>query len=275
MSNAISVALSYLGVSRDPDPPHYPNRKGKIERWFLTLDRGCLRTLPGHMAAIGRTRGAAEKHVTELLELPDLRKEIISYIVECYHQRTHSETGRKPAEMWEQTVLLCQPESEDALSALLLKGDQTRKVGGHGVTLTINESQGDYWAPPLTEYAGQNVQLRYNPDDHRSVLAYSADTGEFICEASLMGQPDSPYTIDDVNRVRKQYRQGLLARMSEYVKKAEEFDRPRKEAERRKRALRIAQEKTPEQTKSKGSGSGDTLGAAKALLAKFERRLRS
>jgi transposase InsO family protein len=41
MSNAIMVALSYLGVSRDPDPPHYPNRKGKIERWFLTLDRGC------------------------------------------------------------------------------------------------------------------------------------------------------------------------------------------------------------------------------------------
>lgn len=275
MSNAVSVALSYLGVSRDPDPPHYPNRKGKIERWFLTLDRGCLRSLPGHMEAIGRTRGAAEKHVAELLELPDLRREIISYIAECYHQRTHSETGRKPGEMWEQTVLLCQPESEDALNALLLKGDQTRKVAGHGITLTINGIQGDYWAPPLTEYAGQSMQLRYNPDDRRSVLAYSADTGEFICEASLMGQPDSPYTIDDVNRVRKQYRQGLLTRMSEYVKKAEEFDRPRKETERRKRALRIVQGKTPEQTKSKGSRPGDTLGAAKALLAKFEQRLRS
>lgn len=275
MSNAIFVALSYLGVSRDPDPPHYPNRKGKIERWFLTLDRGCLRMLPGHMAAIGVTKGAAEKRVAELLELPDLRKEIVSYIVESYHQRTHSETGRKPAEMWEETVLLCLPESQDALNALLLKGDKTRKVEGHGITLTINGSRGDYWAPPLVDYAGQDVQVRYNPDDRNGVLAYSADKDEFICEASLMGQPDSPYTFEDVNRVRKQYRQGLLARMSEYVEKAEEFDRPRKEAERRKRARQIAQEQPIKQSKSGGSKRADQLGPAKALLAKFESKLRS
>lgn len=275
MSNAILLALSYLGVSRDPDPPYYPNRKGKIERWFLTHDRGCLRILPGHMAAIGTTKGAAEKRVAELLELPDLRKEIISYIVESYHQRTHSETGRKPAELWEETVLLRSPESEDALNAQLLKGDKTRKVEGHGITLTINGARGDYWAPPLVDYAGQDVQIRYNPDDHHSVLAYSADKGEFICEASLMGRPDSPYTIDDVNRVRKQYRQGLLARMSDYVKKAEEFDRPRKEAERRKRARQIAQEQMAKQSKPEGLKRADKLGAAKELLAKFDRRLRS
>lgn len=279
MSNAILVALSYLGVSRDPDPPHYPNRKGKIERWFLTLDRGCLRILPGHMDAIGRTKGAAAKRVAELLELSDLREEILTYIVDSYHQRTHSETGRKPAEMWEETVLLRLPESEDALNALLLKSDQTRKVEGHGVMLTIDGARGDYWAPPLVDYAGQDVQIRYNPDDRRSVLAYSADSGEFICEASLMGEPDSPYTIDDVNRVRKQYRKGLLARMSDYARKAEEFDRPRKEAERRKKAGRIAQEQLAGQRESqaskRGSKRADNLDAAKMLLAKFERRLRS
>jgi putative transposase len=275
MSNAILVALSYLGVSRDPDPPHYPNRKGKIERWFLTLDRGCLRMLPGHMDAIGRTKGAAEKRIAELPELPDLRKEIVSYIIECYHQRTHSETGRKPTEMWEETALLRLPESEDALNALLLKGDTTRKVEGHGITLKIGGIRGDYWAPPLVDYVGQSVQVRYNPDDRHSILAYSADKEEFICEASLMGQPDSLYTFEDVNRVRKQYRQGLLARMSEYVKKAEEFDRPRKEAGRREKARQLAQEQSAKQSNSEGLKRTDKLGAAKALLAKFERRLRS
>jgi putative transposase len=109
MANSIMISLGYLGISRDPDPPHYPNRKGKIERWFLTLDRGCLRMLPGHMAAIGVTMGAAEKHVAELLELPDLREEIVKYIVESYHQRTHSETGRKPAGFWEETALVRMP----------------------------------------------------------------------------------------------------------------------------------------------------------------------
>jgi putative transposase len=227
------------------------------------------------MAAIGNTKGAAEKRVAELLELPDIRKEIISYIVENYHQRTHTETGRKPAEMWEETVLLCLPESEDALSALLLKADKTRKVGGLGIQLVINGVSGDYWAPPLVDYAGQDVQIRYNPDDHHSVLVYSADKDEFICEASLMGQPDSPYTIDDVNRVRKQYRQGLLARMSDYVKKAEEFDRPRKEAERRKKARQIAQEQPAKRSKPEDMQRADKLAAAKVLLAKVEHRLRS
>lgn len=231
--------------------------------------------LPGHMAAIGVTKGAAIKHVAELLELQDLRKEIISFIVENYHQRTHSETGRKPTEMWEETVLLRMLECEDALNALLLKSDKTRKVEGYGITLTICGMQGDYWAPPLVEYSGQYVQVRYNPDDRRSILAYSSDTGEFICEASLMGQPDSQHTIEDVKRVGKQFRQGLLARMSEYAKKAEEFDRPYKEAEQRKRASQIAQEQAAKQSNPQSSQQDNELGAAKALLAKLEKRQRT
>jgi putative transposase len=275
MANSVFISLGYLGISRDPDPPHYPNRKGKIERWFLTLDRGCLRMLPGHMAAIGHSRGAAEKRVAELLELPDLREEIIRYIVENYHQRTHSETGRKPAEMWEETVLLRTPESEDALNALLLKADKTRKVENNGITLTICGVKGDYWAPPLVDYVRQDVQIRLNPDDRRSVLVYSVDTGEFICEAFLMGQEDSPYTIEDVARVRSQYRQGLLERMSSYAKKAEEFDRPHKEAAQRQKARQIAQKHAEKETTSHGSVKDDGLGAARHLLARLERRVRT
>jgi Mu transposase, C-terminal len=275
MSNAVLVALGYLGVSRGPDPPRYPNRKGKIERWFLTLDRGCLRMLPGHMEAIGRTRGAAEKRVAELLELSDLRKEIIKYIVESYHQRTHSETQRKPAEIWEETVILRLPESEDALDSLLLKADQTRKVKNDGITFTINSSKGDYWAPPLIDHHGQDVQIRFNPDDNRSLLVYSADTGKFICEAALMGQPDSPYKVEEVQRAGKQFRAGLLARMSDYVKKAEEFDRPRKQAEQRKKARRVAEKQAAKQGKSDDSKQPDKLTAAKEMLVKLERRLRS
>src|SRR5205085_692125 len=72
LAHAVVSSLAYLGVALDPDPPYYPNRKGKIERWFLTLERGCLRILPGHMDAIGRTREAAEKHVHLLLTISQL-----------------------------------------------------------------------------------------------------------------------------------------------------------------------------------------------------------
>jgi putative transposase len=275
MSNAILLSLSHLGVSRDPDPPHYPNRKGKIERWFLTLDRGCLRMLPGHMAAIGVTRGAAEKRVAELLELSDLREEIVKFIVENYHQRTHSATGRKPAEMWEERVLLCLPESEEALNSLLLKADTTRKVRNHGITLEIGGVKGDYWAPPLVDYFRQDVQIRLNPDDRSSILVYAADSGEFICEAFLMGQEDSRYTVEDVIRVRNQYRKGLLERMSEYAKKAEEFDRPRKEAASRQKARQILEGRAEKQGKRGEVKHPDGLGGARHLLARLERRVRA
>ncbi|HYX29051.1 MAG TPA: hypothetical protein VE863_10830 [Pyrinomonadaceae bacterium] len=121
-------SLAYLGVALDPDPPYYPNRKGKIERWFLTLDRGCLRILPGHMDSIGTTQEAAQKHVNILLTIPQLRKEIERWIVSDYHQHTHSETGRKPAELWEETVRLRMAESDDALRLMLLKSDKERKI---------------------------------------------------------------------------------------------------------------------------------------------------
>jgi transposase InsO family protein len=108
LAHAVASSLACLGVALDPDPPYYPNRKGKIERWFLTLDRGCLRILPGHMDAIGRTREAAEKHVHLLLTIPQLRKEIERWIVSDYHQQTHTETKRKPAELWEkQSACVC------------------------------------------------------------------------------------------------------------------------------------------------------------------------
>ena len=56
-SHAVEVSFAYLKIRLEFDPPYYPNMKGKIERFFLTLDRGCLRALPGHMEAIGRTDG--------------------------------------------------------------------------------------------------------------------------------------------------------------------------------------------------------------------------
>lgn len=90
-----------------------------------------------------------------------------------------------------------------------------------------------------------------------------------------MGQDDSPYNIEDMNLVRKQYRQGLLERMSEYANKAEEFDRPRKEAAQRKRARQIVQEQAKKQDKPSNPKQKDEYGPARHLLARLERRLRA
>lgn len=231
LAHAVASSLAYLGIALDPDPPYYPNRKGKMERWFLTLDRGCLRILPGHMDAIGRTREAAEKHVNVLLTIPQLRKEIERWIVSDYHQQTHSETGRKPVELWEETVRLRLPESEDALHLMLLKSDKERKVLNIGIHFTFGENgekeQRLYWAPELAYHVGEKVRLKYNPDDRESILVYDAATNRYICEAWLMGEQDSRYGVEDVKRARSEFRRGLQERMKDYAEGIERDDRRR------------------------------------------------
>lgn len=225
LSNAIIATLKRLGIQLDPDPPRYPNRKGKKERFYKTVDSGCLRVLPGHQAAVGVSEGAAMKRVHEFLTIQQLDAEIERWIVEDYHQRVHSETGRKPAEMWEETVRLRMPESDDDLNLLLLKDDIERTVRNTGITLRHDGIKRTYWSPDLLYHFQRRVRLAYNPEDMESVLVYCAATGERICEAFDMRGDDSRYTIEDIRTTRSQFRRGMVERIKDYHDEIKAEDR--------------------------------------------------
>jgi putative transposase len=232
LSHAIVATLKRLHTELDPDPPYYPNRKGKVERFFQTLDSGCLRLLPGHQAAIGITAGAAIKKVHELLTIQQLDAEIERWIIEDYHQRVHSETRRKPEEFWEETLRLRMPESDDDLNLLLLKDDIERTVKNTGITLKHSGIKYTYWAPDLLYHFKRRVRLAYNPEDMESVLVYCAATRERICEAFDLRGDNPHYTIDDIRASRSQFRRGLAARIKDYHNEIKAEDR---------RALRVAE----------------------------------
>jgi putative transposase len=231
LSHSVGSSLAYLGIRLDPDPPYYPNRKGKIERWFRTLDNGCLRLLPGHMKATTVRAKVAKRYVSTLLTRRQLLREIEAWIVEVYHHTVHSETNRKPAELWEETVRLRVPESDDALDNFLLKSDVVRTIQSKGVQFHIpgnedlNTRGGYYWSPELTHHWKRQVRIRYNPEDLQSILLYCAATGEYLCEAWLMGEKNSKYGIEDVKRNRNQYHRGLIERQGEYAEEVYELDR--------------------------------------------------
>jgi hypothetical protein len=160
-----------------------------------------------------------------------LRKEIERWIVKDYHQRTHSETGRKPSELWEETVRLRLPESDDALQLLLLKSDKERMVYNTGIKFKFGSSTEEtgqwYWAPELAYHVGEKISIRYNPDDSDSILVYGAATKEYICEAWLMGGEESRYTIEDVKHSRSTFKRGLQERLKDYISQIERQDRSR------------------------------------------------
>jgi hypothetical protein len=205
------------------------------------------------MDAVGATVGAALKHVPELLTLQQLDREIARWLDEDYHVREHSETGRAPAEYWNQAVRLNLPKSEDDLNLLLLKFDRGCTILNTGIKLTINGVRHRYWSPQMAHFWNRIVKPRYNPEDMDSVLLYCAATGKFLCEAFDMLADTPRYTVVDVKRARSQYRRGLLERMPQYMSAVFDNDRnatERLETEASKR--QIKSQSIPEQT------SGDT-----------------
>lgn len=245
MSHAVTASVAMLGIIFDPDPPYYPNRKGKIERFFLTLDSH-LRILSGHHKAIGSSEGAAQKRLSVLLTLQQLRLEIEHWIVTEYHQRENSETKRKPAELWEETVLMRMPESETALDSFLLKSDKVRVIRNTGIDFHIpgkgDERGGRFWAPEVSWFYKREVKVSYNPEDLNSILVYCATTSEYICEAWLMGDNNSKYSVADVRLARNQARRGLLERMKTYSAEIHADDRRTVKRENWRRARTNAEE---------------------------------
>ena len=227
MSHALAVTCAALGIGIDPDPPHYPDRKGKVERWFQSLDTGCLRLMPGHRDAGCVSEAAAAKRLDSLLWVHEIRARIERWIVEDYLRRPHRTLGCTPLERWQDTVGVPRlPESEDALHLLLLH-TAVRTVQNVGIEFR----NGEYWAPPLASWIKSKVRLRYNPEDDESVLVYEAATDEPICEAFVMGRPTSRYKVEDVRRAAAEAHAGLLARVKGHMDRAALLGREREQAE--------------------------------------------
>jgi putative transposase len=223
MSDSVHTALGVLGIRREPDPPHYPNKKGKVERVFATLDQGCLRGLPGHMSAIGRTEGAAKKHLAELLTPEQIEEEIKRWIREEYHQQTHSSTGRKPIESWRETVHLKIPDEGEVFRVLLRMENEVRKVQ-RVVRFTKNGAGGEYWSPEIPALYGRRVKVAYNPEDMRRVALHCEETGEYLAEPWLLDHPECPHSKEVILKEGRQYRRGLKARIKGHLAKIHELE---------------------------------------------------
>lgn len=260
LSHSVAASLAYLNIILAPDAPYYPNSKGKIERWFRTLDEGCLRLLPGHMKATTKRNYVATRYVSTLLTRRQLLREIETWVVEEYHETVHSKTQRKPSELWEETVRLRFPESDEALDNFLLKSDVIRKIQHTGVQFFVGKKEqkvgGHYWDPQLTHFWKRDVRVSYNPEDLESILLYCADTSKFICEAWLMGGENAKYNINHVKSHRNQYRRGLLERQKEYATEVYELDRRKVREEEWKQAREEADEIAVESQKIETLQSG-------------------
>src|SRR5579859_3492064 len=71
-----------------------PRGRGKVERFFRSVDQLFLQDVPGYAP-----RGYPEAEAT--LTLPAFEQRFRTWLLEDYHHRLHSETQCQPKERWE------------------------------------------------------------------------------------------------------------------------------------------------------------------------------
>lgn len=160
---SLKIRLIFSTVGR-------PQGRGKIERFFGTVNTELLAALPGHLALGAK----APEPSLDLLALD----QAIGGFIATYNERTHREIGTSPKKAWIGDGWMPRmPESLDELDGLLLTVPKHRTMQRDGIHFQGRR----YLAPTLAPFVGRPLTIRYDPRDISEVRVYDHDT--FLCVA--------------------------------------------------------------------------------------------
>jgi putative transposase len=182
-----------------------PQGRGKIERFFGSVNTELLPELPGHLAPGQRTPEPG-------LTLPQLSDRIGAFIIGTYHQRTHPEIGTSPQQAWLAGAWLPRlPDSQEALDELLLTVAKSRVVHRDGIHF-----QGlRYISPTLASYVTEPVAIRYDPRDITEIRVFHRNT--FLCRAIAADHQGETITLKDIQAARNARRRALRTELNERI----------------------------------------------------------
>ncbi|WP_299794271.1 Mu transposase C-terminal domain-containing protein [uncultured Marivita sp.] len=201
---ALRFQIIYSAVAR-------PQGRGKIERFFGTVNTEILPDLPGCLAQ-------GKPAIPPKLSLTELDTAIGAWIISTYNARIHSETGATPISCWCGKGWLPQmPESLEDLDLLLVMVAKPRTVRRDGVHF-----QGlRFMSPILAPYVGEAVTIRYDPRDIAEIRVFHKN--RFLCRAISSEHAHETVTLKDIQTARSAHRRALRSQINERVSAVAEF----------------------------------------------------
>lgn len=176
-ADALKQAAVAIGCEIVFTPPYMPFRKGKVERFHSTVISEFLLTLPFYTKGPRRVDGqlvapnAAPMMLRAFVELFE------AWVREYNLSRAHRGLGgQTPLERWLSDATPIRQPGEELLRRFLLAGE-SRPVTKRGVHFFA----GYYVAAELNGKGGDEVEVRYTPNDHRSIEIYHRD--RWLCTA--------------------------------------------------------------------------------------------
>lgn len=207
-----------------------PQGRGKIERFFGTINTEVLAALPGRL-------GPGIRAPQPALDLPALDREIGAFIA-IYNDRAHSELGISPRDSWVADGWLPRmPDTLEDLDGFLLTVPKNRVVQRDGIHF-----QGQrYLSPTLAPFVGRTITIRYDPRDISEIRVFDHDT--FICTAIDEDHPNLRLSLRDVEAARRARRRELRRAINDRIPTVADREQPRiSEPPRRRPRLRTYEE---------------------------------
>lgn len=200
-SHLFSHACAELGIQHISATPYHAQGKGKIERFWRSMDEAFLLEL---------------RH-DPVSSLAELNRRLWAWVEEVYHVRVHSETGQTPLQRWAQGNQ-SRPVSPGRLAEVFLW--RARRTAD--ATAVISFEGNRYQLPP--QFARRRVQIRYHPLQLDRVQLW--EQGRLIAHAevldlrqSMLPQVAGKHHLTDPATERVPYLE-LLVRQRERREKA-------------------------------------------------------
>ena len=196
-SKHIEQVAADLKIQLKHSTPDKPQGKGRIERFFQTVNQLLLMDLSGYSPS-------NKPCSVGTLTLEEFTLLFEEFIVEEYHQRMHSGIGTTPLERWVSNGFLPQlPESLEQLDVLLLTVARSRKVHRDG----IHFQNFLYIEPTLAAYVGEEVTIRYDPRDLAEIRIYYRSS--FLCRAVCQELAGQTITLKEIIKARRRRKREL------------------------------------------------------------------
>ena len=178
--------------------PGKPRGRGRIERFFSTVNEMFLCELDGYAPAGGVVRGKPA------LTLTDFDTRFRAFLLEGYHRRENAETKMPPVERWEANGFLPRmPDSLEQLDLLLLQVAKARQIRVDGIHFQSLR----YISTTLAAYVGETVTLRIDPRDMAEIRVFHDD--KFLCRAVCAELARETVSLRDILRARNRRRREL------------------------------------------------------------------
>ncbi len=193
--------------------PGKPRGRGKIERFFHTVNQMLLSTLPGYISNEKITAPSSK------LTIKEFEENLRSFLLDEYHTRIHGGTGMPPQKRWEEHGFLPRlPVSLEQLDLLLIMVAKPRRVQQDGIRFQNLR----YTDLNLSGFVGEDVVIRYDPRDLAEIRVYDTNN-RFICRAICYELSGQSMSLKEIIRIRNQRKKRLRSELENRLGAVEEY----------------------------------------------------